>query len=161
GQLVPEREQRALIAWSAGQERLFVATRSEPATGPTLWIVPVPAAPTAVKAEPVEIFPRVMTTRSVTEAARKKLNTVPDATLGLGSGLRLVGLLLGAKSAQAFDHGGGRLGDGVQVFQHIEKLGLVVEVLSAQSAAALDRYLADKQLDTQAAQLPSLASYFA
>src|SRR5438876_95950 len=62
---VPEKEQRALIEWRDGQERLFVATRSEAEAGPTLWIVPVPAAPQGVSAQPVETFPRVVVARPV------------------------------------------------------------------------------------------------
>ena len=70
GQYVPEKEQRAFIEWEAGRERLFVATRSGESTGPALWIVPVPATPEGVDAEPVERFPHVVTSRPVVQPAR-------------------------------------------------------------------------------------------
>ena len=45
------------------------------------------------------------------------------------------------------------------VHRRVEKLGMVVEVLTAQSTAALDRYLADKQLDVKAADINALNPY--
>src|SRR5262245_64472629 len=59
GKYVAEKEQRAYIEWEDGQERLYVATRTEASTDATLWILPVPAKPRHVQAEPVEQFPHV------------------------------------------------------------------------------------------------------
>src|SRR5262249_13391226 len=47
----------------------------------------------------------------------------------------------------------------VQVYQHVEKLGMVVEVLTAQSPAALDRYLTGKPLGVRAADVAALKPY--
>src|SRR5205823_2642898 len=53
GQIVPEREQRAMIEWADGSETLYVATRSDPTADGTVWVVPVRATAAQVRAEPV------------------------------------------------------------------------------------------------------------
>src|SRR5687768_17236742 len=74
GKYIPEREQRAFIEWQDGRETLCGATRSDPAAGPAVWIVPVPSRPQAVKAEPVELFRHVAFTRSATEESGRVLS---------------------------------------------------------------------------------------
>src|SRR5437879_3530681 len=59
-----ETEQQAFIEWADGEEHLYVATRTEPSTGPSLWLLPVPARPDQVKAEPIQAFPHVGASRS-------------------------------------------------------------------------------------------------
>src|SRR5579871_1737264 len=59
GRYIPESHQRAFIEWRDGQERLYVATRSRESFDATLWVVPIPAKPERVMAEPVASFPQV------------------------------------------------------------------------------------------------------
>jgi hypothetical protein len=50
--------------------------------------------------------------------------------------------------------------DGVEEFQRVERLGMVVVVLSVRSAEALDRYLAANGVQTRAADLSAVKPYF-
>jgi hypothetical protein len=154
GQYIPEEEQRAFIEWKDGQERLFVTTRSGAAADATLWIVPVPARPESVQAEPVERFPRIPPRVSVAKEATKRLDNLAMWCVCLDGGVPLVAIALQGENANAtFSF------VGVKVHQHIEKLGMVVELLTAQSTEALDRYLADKKFDVRAANIAALAPY--
>src|SRR5262245_42819778 len=87
GRYVPEREQQAFIDWHDGQQCLHVATRTDPAGGPTLWIVPIRADPTQVKAEPVEDHPWVSYYQPLADRARKTLDDAIETTWMLDSGL--------------------------------------------------------------------------
>src|SRR5215831_17760851 len=87
GRYVPEREQKAVIEWHDGQERLYIATRADPAGGPSLWMVPVRASPTQVRAEPVEQLPRVYERGRIVEPALKRLEEAITLTCLLDSGL--------------------------------------------------------------------------
>lgn len=60
GHYVNEQQQHAFIEWHAGTERLFLATRTDPTAGPSVWLVPVPAAPETVRAEPAKLFPHAV-----------------------------------------------------------------------------------------------------
>jgi hypothetical protein len=159
GRYVPEREQRAVIEWHDGQERLYVATRADPAGGPSLWMVPVRARPTQVRAEPVEQLPRVFERGYVVGPALSRLEEAIFLTCLLDSGLFpyvLVGMGGGDKSA-------GKKGlaekKDVEEFQRVERLGMVVVVLSVRSPEALDRYLAENGVDARAADLSALTPY--
>ncbi len=161
GAPVPEEEQQALVEWRDGREQLFLATRTGPTQGPSVWVVPVPGLPEEVRAEPLERFPRVVTFHSVTASARARLNEVRNWGLVLDSGFLLVFGLL-SQTAQATRAGGmeGQPPEGVQVHQRVEKLGLVVELLTAQSAKTLDHYLARHALNARADRLTMLEPYF-
>lgn len=149
---VPEKEQTAFIEWREGQERLFVSTRTEANAGPTLWIVPVPAEGGQVQAEPVERFPHVRSEQSLVKQACKLVDEVRDRALM--SDLFVVG------ESVAMSFGTVAAGDfGVQVHQHVEKLGMVVEVLTASTPEALDQYLSRQKLGMKAGDLPTLAAY--
>jgi hypothetical protein len=152
GVYVRETEQRAFIEWSAGQERLYIATRSEASSEPTLWIIPVPADPKRVKAEPVERFPRVVYERDVVQQARVMVEETVSVAMFLDTGIPcLFGFALGSKASA--------LPDGMEVHNRVEKLGMIVEVLSAKSVKALDRYLRTRELNIQAAGIGALAPY--
>jgi hypothetical protein len=163
GGYVPERSQIAFIEWKDGQERLFVATKADNTAEPTVWIVPVPANPEHVKAEPMEKFPQVMGTNQLPRL-HKRLEETQDWVLLRNLGLFPMGLI-GTFKVSTFSTVGGSLPAGgsgrsdVQVHAHVEKHGMVTEVLTARTAEALNQYLHGKQLGVAAAQLTSLKEY--
>lgn len=161
GQYVREEEQRAFIEWQEGRQTLFLATRVAANTDPTVWIVPIPAPPDQTDAEPVTFFRHVASTKSVVAPARKTLTDTWQMTLCLDSGLPgLMPLFLGTNVQQTFSKVGSTLdGSGVEVHKHVEKHGMVVEVLTARTTEALDRYLASKDMQTRAANLHTLQPY--
>jgi hypothetical protein len=150
---IPERSQTAFIEWSSGQERLFVATKADATSEPSVWIIPVPANPEQVKAEPVERFPYVVGPNRLRQL-RKHLAETRDNVLWRNFGLPVFFLLGGSKAEYTFSAGAD-----VQVHAHVEKHGMVVEVLTARTPTDLNEYLAGKQLGMKAEQLTSLSTY--
>lgn len=159
GKYIPEKSQSAFIEWSAGQERLFVSTRTEPEDGPSLWLLPIPADPAKIVVEPVEKFPFVFGEQPAIAGGRAALEWCVLATLALDFPPAVIfTLALTAVGTQASAQFGPL--EGVTVHQRVEKLGMVVEVLTATSASALEQYLRRRELPVRASELHGLADYF-
>lgn len=161
GKLVPEEEQKAYIEWADGKETLYVATRAGAAAdAPVLWIIPLPGDPKKVDAEPVAGFRHVVHEESVVARAERTLQEGKAMALTLDTALcPLIAIsALGTNASRTFNTVGSAL-PGVEVHKHIEKMGMVVEVLSSKSAEALDAYLADKKLEVRAAEISALEPY--
>lgn len=161
GTYVPEKEQSAYIEWEAGRERLYVATRAEPSQGPALWLLPIPSPPEQVTVEPVQVFPHVSPTKPFVEAPREHLRHAAELTVCLDSAGLAAPMLLGKTANATFQSVGAMIGGyGVTVHQHVEKFGLVAEVLTAKDLNALDRYLRDKEIGVSAKDVVALQPYF-
>ena len=154
GRKVPEREQRAMIAWADGVETLHVATLAEPTVEPTVWLVPVRAAAADVRAEPVEEFPAVVYYDTLRRRAQDQLQTWTEVAAVLDSG----GLCCAFLGVGCDDKKG--VAAGAEEVSRVEKLGMVVTVVSADSRAGLERYLERQGVDHRAADLSSLDPYF-
>jgi hypothetical protein len=156
GSYVREEEQRAFIDWSDGQETLYVATRTEATDGATLWLLPVPAAPEQVQAEPVELFPHVTFEQTIAGQARAALHRSETKVAFMDVGVLscFFCMYVGGSDAKPF-----MSFDGYKVHSRVERLGMIVETLTAQTPAALDRYLATRQLEVTAANITGLAPY--
>lgn len=155
GEYIPETEQHAYIEWKNGREKLYVATHAETSTGGTSWILPVPAKPDQVKVKPVEEFPKVGRFYPAVKTARHSLKVWMFSALMLDTGFCCclpgslgVGLGGGAKSPEE-----------LVIHHHVEKLGMVVEVITTKSTGALDQYLAAKNLGVKAQKITALAPY--
>jgi hypothetical protein len=152
GRKVREREQRALIEWDNGTETLYVAAFSDPTSEGTVWVVPVRAPATAVRAEPVEQFPAVVYYETLKNRAVRDLRSAIAVTGILNSG----GLC-------CFPFMGGCGGAGPKPAveaSRVEKLGMVVVVLTAESRAAMKQYLDEQGVNRAAVDLSSLDPYF-
>jgi hypothetical protein len=152
GRKVPEREQRAMIAWADGVETLHVATLAEPTAEPTVWLVPVRAAAAAVRAEPVEEFPAVVYYDTLRRQAQDQLVMWSRVAAVLDSGGMCCVLLGGGCDDKAKS--------GFKETSRVEKLGMVVTVVSADSRVGLERYLEAQGVNHKAADLSSLDPYF-
>jgi hypothetical protein len=155
GHYVPEREQRAFIKWDGTREQLFVATRADATAGSSLWIVPVPGAPVDVRAEPVASMPSVAFERAVVPSARRLLQEAGLQALFLDTGF-LPGMclfFLGCGEEPA------NKSTAVSVHAHTERLGMVVELLTGQSASALNAYLTAKKVPVRVESLHAIAPY--
>jgi hypothetical protein len=152
GRKVPEREQRAFVEWADGTETLHVAALGDPTAEGTVWVVPIRAPAAAVRAEPVDTFPAVTYYEALVGRAERQLRGAVLLAAVLDSGgvccPCLVGGCGGAKSPSAAEA------------SRVEKLGMVVTVVSAESRAALERYLDAQGVNRAAADLSSLAPYF-
>lgn len=167
GDYVSETHQQAFIEWIGNRERLHLATRSQAHDGPVLWMVPVPGDPTQVDAEPMETIPVIADDYEIVKAAQSVCWDTLNATFLLDSGFLIPFVAvrtLGMRASGTFSAVGAALpsgSSGVTVYQHVEKLGMVVEVLTAQSSAALDRYLTRQGVDVRAEQIVAIAPYLA
>lgn len=167
--LLREESQAAFIEWRAGQERLYVSTAGEtPPEGGSLWIVPIPGVPGKVKAEPVAVMPRVFEPKPILPLARENLTSGIMLSMMLDTGLLPLVFMsyLGTRTSSVFSSvgsmipaGGGGPPPGITVHEHIEKLGMTLEILSASSTSALDEYLRSKELPFKSADLHTLAPY--
>jgi hypothetical protein len=155
GRTVPEHEQRALIEWADGTETLYVAALSDATTEGSVWVVPVRSAATAVRAEPVEEFPAVTYYETLKGRAERQLRDAITLAAVLDSGGLCCPLLVG-------QIGGCGAGSAASAVEHsrVEKLGMVVTVVSAGSRDALERYLDAQGVNRATADLSSLGPYF-
>jgi len=159
GRYVTEKEQMAFIEWHEGQERLFVSTRAAEAPESTLWLVPVPAQPAQVTAVPVKHAPTIGTDKPLVKPVREYLQCAWIGTFSFDTGLVALSPLAIVLSGEETHTTFGNTFGGVSVHHHVEKLGMVVEVITAQSTDALDQYLADKQIQVRADQITALEGY--
>lgn len=154
GRTVPEHEQRALIEWADGTETLYVAALSDPTTEGSVWVVPVRSAAAAVRAEPVEEFPAVTYYETLKGRAERRLQEAITLAAVLDSGGLACPLFIGS-----FGCGGGSAASAVE-HSRVEKLGMVVTVVSAGSRDALEQYLDAQGVNRATADLSSLVPYF-
>ena len=150
GRFVPEREQRALIEWADGTETLHVAARSEATTAGTIWMVPVRAPAVAVRAEPVDEFPVVGYYETLKSRSRKRLDNWLMATAVLNTGGLLCPCFVGGCDDKKA---------AVKEASRIEKLGMVVTVVTTDSRTALEQYLTAQGVDRRGVDLSPLEPY--
>lgn len=153
GRKVPEHEQRALIEWDQGVETLYVAALSDPTNEATLWIVPVRSAAKSIKAEPVDQFPAVVYYETLRNRAERQLREAIVLSGMLDSGGLCCPLFMGGC-------GGAAPPKTASEASRIERLGMIVTVVSAESRASLERYLDEQGVNRTAADLSSLDPYF-
>ncbi len=152
GRKVPEREQRAFIEWDDGTETLYVAALGDPTTEGTVWVVPIRATAAAVWAEPVDSLPAVTYYQTLRGLAEWQLREA----------IAVAGLLdSGGLCCPFFIGGCGGSGGAKSAIEtsRVEKLGMIVTVVAAESRAEIERYL-DAQGVSRVADLSSLDPYF-
>jgi hypothetical protein len=162
-----EQSQQAIITNRGGKQRLIVAIDIEEAeTGAMVWLLPVPAAPKDVRVDVLARFPHV-TGREVYGSAREYLGNMALAATALQVWPALVvgGFALVA-SFIATDRGpreaakaAAAKGEEVTVHTHIEKEGMVAELITTKEGAALYAYLAGKGLNLKPGSVPALDWY--
>ena len=152
GRKVPEREQRALVEWADGTETLHVAALSDPTTEANVWVVPVRAVATAVRAEPVEEMPAVIYYETLKRRAEHALRNAVTAAAMLDSGGLCCPCLAGGC--------GGMASKTAVETSRVERLGMVVTVVSADSRTEIEGYLDAQGVKRGAVDLSSLDPYF-
>jgi hypothetical protein len=156
GRFVPEREQRALIEWADGTETLYVAALSDATSEGSVWVVPVRAPANGVRAEPVDEFPVVGFYQTLKSRAREPLDNWLAATAVLDSG----GLVCPCFAGFVGGCDDKKSTGSAKEVSRVEKLGMVVTVVSAESRPALEEYLGAQGIDRRAADLAPLEPYF-
>jgi hypothetical protein len=153
GHPVPEHEQRAFIEWADGVETLHVATLSDPSSEGSVWIVPIRAPASAIRAEPVEEIPAVVFYVTLKSHAIGRLRDWIDAVGMLDSGGLACPFFFAGCGSNMIGH--------PEEASRIEKSGMVVTVVSAESRTKLENYLNGQGVSWAAADLSALQPYFA
>jgi hypothetical protein len=138
-----EDRQLAAINYENGRENLILSVDVANLSGQkAVWIFPVPAGPEETRIDIIKGFPRLMgydvkqrvdTTLSsgFTFMTFSQVYTTPFLLLMLfGGGMQSIGGLGGMED--------------IEVYQHIEKMGLTTELVTAKDGNALDSYLNGK-----------------
>ncbi|MBI4250049.1 DUF2330 domain-containing protein [Candidatus Uhrbacteria bacterium] len=161
----------ALIYYANNQERLVFARslQAEQAADKVL-IIPVPASPNSVNADVITELPNLTGKNLETVASKflKSLNETAIATQILPWPIwKFITTPLGVNvstapgSAPTLGLGAPTKGidRSVTVYQHLEKAGLVNEVITSETGEALQEYFAQKNLELDPETVPVLNSY--
>ena len=162
--LLSENQQLAAINYENGVQNMILAVDVTELSGEkAVWLFPVPAKPDETAIDIIQGFPRLWGSdikdkadTSISSAFMvmrvSQVYTFPLLVVtGFGGGA----LFTGTKYVGGLDG----LGDGVIVHEHIEKMGLVTELVSAKESGALYSYLTGKGLDLPANSKAVLDEY--
>lgn len=134
-------EQLCAINYENGIEKMLLSVYTTDLKGEkAAWIFPVPAAPDKVKIDILKVFPN-FTGKIVERVANR---TIEGAFLLMRLSQIYTFPLLQSYIKRGI---GGSLREGFTVAQHIEKMGLTTELISAENADQFVNYLRDKALD--------------
>lgn len=147
---VTEESQHAIIAHKDGREWMLLAVNFNLADDTkAFWLFPVPGKPKDIRTEVVDVFPRI-TGLKPTINAQMKFMTLFGAQM------------LSQPYTWPFMCCMSSLGTGgkdIDVHSVVEKHGLRIETLSAETANALAGYLKEKQIDMAVSELTAFSDY--
>jgi hypothetical protein len=150
-----QNEQRAAIAYQDGLEKMIIAVDFSMASEKAVWIFPVPAKPQKVVIDVVTEFP-TFRGRSIEGYVQAP---VKDAALSIVYPFFIPRLTIPTEEIYRggipFEAGIG----GVTVHEHLEKEGVTVELVTAESGDALYDYLSSKGLNVQKSAISIFDSY--
>lgn len=157
---VIERGQYAMINFEDGLQRMLISVQSDEIRGDKgVWIFPVPAGPDDVAIDIIPNMPRLYG-REVTSSAR---NTIDKFISVIGYPLVLPFMFQATKMYASVAEGARDLsilsGQGVTVYEHIEKEGVVTELVGAEDGREIYLYLVNKGLDITYDTIPVLRDY--
>ncbi len=114
-----------------------------------VWIFPVPANPEETKIDIIKGFPR-LTGSDIKSAARQSVTTgfmlMSLSQVYTGS-LLIINVFGGGYYAGLSGDNLGAVQGGVEVYEHIEKMGLTTELITTQDVNALNSYLGQRGLN--------------
>lgn len=151
------KDQTAAINYENGMENMILSVNVNDFQGEkAVWIFPVPASPSRTAINIVSGFPRLRGYE-----VEKKLQSTISGSLALMALTQLFPFL--PLSMMLVSMGGSRSGTGdyenVSVYEHMEKMGLTTELVTAENGSALNDYLAGKGLDLPLAMKTVLDDY--
>ena len=165
---VIESNQQAFINYEEGLEKIILSIGIEETDKNAVWIFPVPSEPNRVIIDVVTEFPR-LNGENIRKKAKSNLfeikKVLPATQIytipfidwwGMGSHRNPTeGMLQNPASL-----GGGRsIETDVIVCEHLEKEGVITEVITAKTAGALYQYFQDKNLKIKEGSIPVLDHY--
>jgi len=152
---VSEKQQTCFINYNAGYENMLLAVKLDPFhSTKAVWIFPVPAVPDRVTIDVISELPRLYGS-NVRELARQSISRM-FSVLALSQVYPIAFMytprdIFPRAEHRGFDYGSlpamGGFDGGVDVYEHIEKLGLTTELITARDRDAPYAYLKAKGLD--------------
>lgn len=162
--------EQSFINFENGEEKLIISRNFANGSHDTVWVIPIPASPNSVKIDVLPDTPK-FSGYDVSKHADKKLSNIRDALLStqiypivpiiFSSTFGTVGSSLDNSRAIPGSLGGVPKGisQDVVVYQHLEKEGMVAEVLSATNSDSLYEYLNEKGLKVEKNSISILQDY--
>lgn len=158
-----EYSQQAFINYENGVEKLIIAVNLEEGNSDIAWIVPVPSSPEKVEIDITSELPMFFGDEVISKAKlsfSKNLETSYYAGL-LGQIWTFPFALVFVSLGGARDGGGQdySLGDPAVISAHIEKAGMISEVITAKDSQAIYNYFSQKGFEIEQGSITELDSY--
>jgi hypothetical protein len=151
--LFGENQQYCAINYKNGTQYMMLAINvKEGVQGDkAVWIFPIPSTPSEVKINILKGFPYL----SGQELKRQASSSMSQVFMAMGAtqiySWPLAFITFGIMSPSAFMAGSKSLGaealDGINVYEHVEKMGLTSELVSANSSDSFYAYLKNNNLE--------------
>jgi len=152
--LLSEKEQYAVIGHDNGIERMLLSVNLNTASyNNAVWIFPVPSEAKNVNVDLANGAPTFYGSEIIEDA---KDDIKDSATMALAAYAVLPPALL---YVMVIGFGGGSSKGTVDVYKHLEKYGMTVEVISATEGNGIYKYLTDKDFSMSKGVVPQLDSY--
>ena len=159
--LQPENEQAGSIFYENGYENMLLSVSLDwnTAGNRSVWIFPVPAAPEDISVDMLEGYPYLHG-----EYLDHEYSGTIGTVIGTAAAYALFPLSGPSVLGIYQSHSGGALQSAdtqpdLSVYQHVEKMGLTSELVTAQNADALERYLSGKGMTLPAGSNEILNEY--
>ena len=160
-----EGSQEAFINYENGVEKLIIGVDVKKENSEMAWIVPVPGQPEKIDLDILSGLPTFFGDEVVSRAKTKLSDNLEGpylfSFLGQGwpvlSGFFIVNMSSAPNGAGSIADG--VRGDSVSVASHIEKEGIVSELVTAEDSQAIYGYLSQKGFDLQKNSVPQLDHY--
>jgi len=151
--VLSEQEQYAVIGHDNGIERMLLSVNLNTASySNAVWIFPVPSEPKNVNVDLANGAPSFRGSEIIEDA---KDNIRDSATIAVAAYAILPPALLYVMVIGFGGSGGGN----ADVYKHLEKYGMTVEVISATEGAGIYKYLTGKNFSMSKGVVPQLDSY--
>jgi len=161
---VDENSQRAFINYEQGTEKLIIAVDIEEGNSDVVWIIPLPSKPEEIEIDIISELPLFVGDDVISKTKLKfseGLRASHYAAL-LGQ-VWTIPLLMsfvslgGARSGGMIDDM--PAGDSVLIESHIEKSGMIAEVITAKDGRAIYEYFYNKGFDIKEGNIAELDFY--
>lgn len=162
--------EQSFINFENGAEKLIISLNIKNRSNDAVLVIPIPATPNSVRADVLSETPRFYG-YNVSDRARENLSNITDVLLSTQI-YPIVPIILKSMTAgikapvERKDMIGGAPGaptsgisQDITVYQHLEKGGMIAEVLSASNSDSLYEYLTQKGLKVEKDSIPIFRDY--
>jgi hypothetical protein len=155
--------EQSFINFENGVEKLLISRSFENGSSSAVWVIPVPASPNSIEVDVLSEIPQ-FEGYNVEDRALENLADIRDSILSTQVYPAIFAMALNNNAQESPGYSrtipGASGGiNQVVVYQHLEKEGMVAEVLSAASSDSLYDYLIEKGLKVEKNSIAVLEDY--